>query len=234
MFKRIYEANEIRFAIQCYDKFKSYRKTAIYTGISKSSIQRWYSRFHSIMKIHNKIQKRKRRVVHQKKYPNIIEDIKSLFSKQKLSLRYISLQEIANDLSYEKQPSLSWICKLLKSNKISRRRFQKMYHVRGNNCSSFKQKENIFFTAMNNIKNSEICCIDETGFCNIGNAYYGYFEKGKLPENINVSKRDKRSVVLAICVDGLVEFSIQKESFNTSCYLNFLKLLIPKLNGNIK
>jgi len=58
MFRRIYNSLEIKKAIECYDRVKSYRVASLVTGISKSTIHRWYKTFHSLVVRHS-IQKRK-------------------------------------------------------------------------------------------------------------------------------------------------------------------------------
>lgn len=233
MFTRIYEANEIRLSIKCYEQYKSYRKASDLTGISKSSIHRWYTKFHNILKIRSKFQKRKKRSVTKLKFPSLVDDLKRIFLASK-TVRFISLQEILNNLKYQKKPSLSWICKVLKKIKISRRRFQKLHHVTGVNIKSLDEKDLIFANKIIHIRNEEIVCIDETGFCNIGNAFYGYFEKGKNPDNINVKKREKYSTALAISIEGLIDFKHQQGAFTTNDFLMFLKSIIPKLTPTIK
>ena len=77
MFTRTYNSLEIKKAIECYDFVKSYRIASKRTGISKSTIHRWYHSFHSLV-IRQLIQRRKKKK-RKPKYPGIVERIKNLF-----------------------------------------------------------------------------------------------------------------------------------------------------------
>ena len=124
MFKQQYNGDQIRKAILLYEKLKSFRKVAAILKISKSSIHRWYNRFHKVLSPTNrKYNKRKRRY----KFETLIDDLRVIFQTDKL--KFITLEQIRRLLDYE--PSLSTIAKMLKRAKISRRRFTNHVRIRG-------------------------------------------------------------------------------------------------------
>ena len=49
MFQKLYSSAEIRNALRCYDDCKSFRKASKKCGVSKSTIQRWHSKFHALV-----------------------------------------------------------------------------------------------------------------------------------------------------------------------------------------
>ena len=71
-----------------------------------------------------------------------------------------------------------------------------------------------------------IVCVDETGFSNIGNAFYGYFEKGKQPTYVCTKKKLKLSCAMAISSSEMLHHSLQPEAYNTNSYLEFIRELL--------
>ena len=225
MFSKIYNSIEIKKALDCYDKVHSFRKAAKITGISKSTIQRWHVTFYKMMTRTSKYQMKKRRCKRNLKYPTLVQEIKDLFSN--LKTPYFTLKEISKIIT---GPSVSWIHKCLKQAKVSRRRFTFLTKV-ASNQDKIDEKAQIFKEAMSHLSNDEIVCIDETGFCNIGNAMYGYFPKGKEPTSISFPKREKQSVMMGIHPQkGVVSFISQTKPYNTESFYTFLNdELIPSL-----
>ena len=83
---------------------------------------------------------------------------------------------------------------------------------------------NNFANAMDLLRDDEIVCIDETGFCNVGNSVYGYFPKGRDPDAVLLKKREKLSCIMAIHpVHGVVSYATQKDAYNTQTFLEFLR-----------
>ena len=83
-------------AINTYNIMQSFRKAAKQTGISKSTIHRWWNCPFSIgiRKKRDKKQKRKRINI---KYPKLLDDIQNIFNIEEL-------QSIRKKLNYKKQP----------------------------------------------------------------------------------------------------------------------------------
>jgi transposase len=72
MFKQQYNGEKIRKAILLYEKIRSFRKVAYILNISKSSIHRWYNRFHKVLSPSRpKYYKRKRKY----KFETLIDDL---------------------------------------------------------------------------------------------------------------------------------------------------------------
>ena len=233
MFQRIYSSLEIKKAIECYDHVKSFRKAAFLSGISKSTIHRWYSSFHRLLLRSHKIQIRKRysKKPRNLKYPDIIQQLRSIFSSKTLSI--FTLEEIQRRLEYpdNAKPSLSWIHASLRKARVSRRRFLHTCKVCPRSASDLKQLTLAFKSRLDTLKDDQIVCIDETGFCNIGNAMLGYFSKGKEPLATHVPKRERVSLLMAVHPSvGIVAETLQTKPYNTESFLAFLKdVLIPSL-----
>ena len=141
----------------------------------------------------------------------------------------IECKNIYGALNNIKAPSLSWIRKSLKKLKISRRRFKISKIV-----SSCRERYSIqlqtFIKQISSLKNEEIVCIDETGFCNVGNTIYRYFPAGKIPKSISVTRRESRSLIMAIHpINGIINHTLQKKPFNSISFLDYIKTLIPEL-----
>jgi hypothetical protein len=99
---------------------------------------------------------------------------------------------------------------------------------------SFKLRESEFQNVFRNVNFNEVVCIDETGFCNIGNSVYGYFTKGKQPLENTSTKRERRSVAMAVCNDTLVHSKIQLQAFNSATFLDFITTIIPTFPLSVK
>lgn len=218
MYQRTYQPKDVLHALEQYQILKSFRKTSLMTGISKSTIHRWWNSLRYIVK---RKSKRKRRAKKNTKYPNLKDDLKKLFNSLKRPLH--TLKEIQRALQYLETPSLSWIHFSLLKAKVSRRRFQTT-KVCSMNTDRMLELYKAFWSSLNSLKDDEIICLDETGFCNLGNPVYGYFAKGKVPECIRVPKRVKVSLVMAIhpC-QGVVSYKQQNEAFNKDGFLRYLK-----------
>jgi transposase len=231
MFHRIYTSLEIKNAIECYDRVKSYRKAEKLTSISKSTIHRWYNTFHSLV-VRSKQQLKKCRKTRKQKFPEIVQLIQEIFAETD-KLTVFSLREIQCLLLNKGiKASISWIYKMVKKARISRRSFKETHKV----CSNKPQHEHYelmkkFKQVIDNLDDSHIVCVDETGFCNVGNSTIAYYPKGKKPSTIQVPKRDKVSLIMAVHPSkGVVSSSIQTQAFNTNSFCEFLSTkLIPIL-----
>jgi transposase len=232
MFKRVYTSKEIRNALDIYSRLKSFRKASLYTGLGKSTIHRWWNTFHSII-LRPKIQKKCKRT-RTSKYPKIQEHIQSLFTSDKLS--YCTIGSIQSKLKhhYKNPPSWSWIHKLLKKCRISRRRFQTT-KVYSRNEEMMKNRYKEFEEMLKRFNDSEIVCLYETGFCNIGNIYQGYFPKGKTPSVSKVHKRQRFSLAMAIHpLGGVIHSKLQTTPFNKITFQEFIESMMPMIPSSTK
>ena len=233
MFTRTYRASEIRRALDCYTRIQSFRKVSRIMGISKSTVHRWWNSFHGLG-IRPKLQKKKK-VRTKQKYQHLTTHLSTIFQTSKM--QYFSLQSVQFALKqrYQICPSISWIHNVLKKARVSRRRLQIVKLVSSNN-QRFQTQEDIFANALEKYSDDEIVCIDETGFSNLGNAVYGYYPKGSNPIEHSVTKRERRSLIMAIHhISGVVSYCIQKTPFNTETFASFLKnVLIPNLPHGVK
>lgn len=235
MFSRIYSSLEIKKAIECYDRVRSFRKASKLSGVSKSTIHRWYYSFHKFL-LRPKYQARKRkRSPKHLKFPTLVHDLTALFSGHD-SIKMFTLKDIQQRLELHKQPSISWIHECLKKARISRRRFSELSKVCARSQSEITAMKKEFKDRISYLKDEEIVCLDETGFCNIGNATYGYFPKGKTPNIVHVRRREKTSVIMAILpAKGVVAYKLQSKPFNKETFISFLKdSLLPSLSANAK
>lgn len=232
-FVQQYNGKVVKDCIQKYESIKSFRKVAKLTGVGKSTINRWYIRFSKLAyNIHSKNIKKKRKS-RKLKFTNIDENVKHLFDHSEL--RFISKKDIINKLDFFPPPSISTIHNVLKRCNISRRRFQKTGTICCDKSSdSFLAREHEFRKLFISLNNNEIVCIDETGFCNIGNPIYGYFQKGKRP-NISYNKsRIRRNLLMAIESEYIIDFAISPKPYNSLSFYDFIKQLIPKLSKSVK
>jgi transposase len=233
MFKQMYSRKSIISSIFLYEKLKSFRKVENKTGIGKSTIHRWYNKFHFMLSIRKSIYKKRNR---KRKFVHLSEQIKTLFLG-KSSLTFLSLKSIQcalkDQFGYEDPPHISTISKYIRQSRISRRRFENIFVIKVKYDLSMKM--DIFKTIIEGIDNSEIVCVDETGFVSHGNALYGYFPMGHNPEIISKHKREKYSSVVAISSNGVVSFGLQDEPYNKNSFIAFLKNnLIPNISQSIK
>jgi transposase len=163
MYKQQYNGVDIRKAILLYEQIHSFRKVANIIGISKSTVHRWYTRFHRVLttsKRRRKHRKQKRTL----KYPKLLDDLKAMFDR--CDLKFLSLEQIRKLLDYK--PSLSTLASSLKRANISRRRFSQTIRVKGTiSAERIDEFKNKYLT----LPFESIVCIDETGFSNIGNVY---------------------------------------------------------------
>lgn len=220
MFKQQYSGKQVREAILLYENIKSFRKVASRLSISKSTIHRWYTRFHRVL--HSAKRSKYIKRTNRKKYPTLIDDLKSLFATN--DLNYISLQQILQKLNYK--PSLMQLSRSLRMAKISRRRFSAHVRIKGS-VNLDKVKE--FATTYNSLALDSIVCIDETGFSNVGNVYYGYFRKGESPESVHVKQKLRRSSVVAISSSTVIHYKVQDKAYNTKTFYEFIQELVDHL-----
>jgi transposase/DNA-binding transcriptional regulator YhcF (GntR family) len=233
-FEQQYNGKVVKDCIQKYEKIKSFRKVAKLTGVGKSTINRWYLRFSKLAYNIHSINRKKKRKPRRRKFPNIEENVKQLFDCS--DLRFISKIDIVKQLDiYQTTPSISTIHNVLKRCNISRRRFQKIGTVCCDKTSeTFLEREKAFTRLFSSLNDNEIVCIDESGFSNIGNPIYGYFQKGKQPIAYHNKSRVKRNLVMAISSEDIIDFRISPKPYNSLYFYDFISSLISKLPKTVK
>lgn len=227
MFTKVYNSKDICNALEIYRKVKSFRIAASITSVSKSTIHRWWNSFDRF--IHRqRIQKYKRTKRKRKpKYPNIHLHIHDIFSTSQSPK---SLKQIHTMLGYS---SMSWVYRTLKTNRISNRRFSSSTVVRSESDRMARLQD--FSKQLSMLENNQIVCIDETGFCNIGNTFYGFYPMAKHPSIISVPSRQTVSVAVAIHPDeGIIAHQIQSNPFKTDTFKEFVSSMLLKLPKTVK
>lgn len=235
MFVQQYDGKKIRQAILMYNRIRSYRKVGEFLGIGKSTIHRWYNRFHMILntnKRSNVRMKRKRWT----KFPQLKEHLSALFQNID-TVKFMTLENIRQALPEDnKRPSLSTLSMALRGKQVhvSRRRFGGVFRICGKESEERKQYIATFKQTFRSLPLNSIACLDETGFCNIGNAFYGYFSKGVKPKQLSTQKRLRKSCLMAITTSGVALYHLQDKAFGKETFCMFLKELMPLLDPCVK
>lgn len=229
-----YRPKQIKEALDNYDKMKSFRKVEMQLGISKSTVHRWWTKFHTLS-LRQRIQKHKKyKTKRMSKYKHLDFYIKELFSNLD-TVKYFTLSQIQTVIEklYRKKPSLQWISKSLKKNKISKHKFRKN-HVCTRSQDEILHMTKKFHDELKSIDNEKIISIDETSFCNIGVSKDGYFMKGKYPFTMQTKKRETLSLVMAVTNHNIISFSLQNGAFNSYSFFNFVKNLLDQILNDQK
>jgi transposase len=234
MFTATYSSEKIRKALVTYQELKSFRKAALKIGISKSTIHRWWHSFHMLLGVRSRHQKRKKRRPRKRKFDGLVQRLQEIFSSQ-TTLQYHTLRAIRALLPENMQPSISHLHTCLRSARVSRRRFTST-KVCGRSSEDMRRLIQEFGQQLATFEDDEIICIDETGFCNVGNALYSYFPKGRNPNATIVTKREKRSVIAAIHSEqGLIATATQTHAFKRPTFLKYVvENLLPMVPHRVK
>lgn len=214
MFKRLYRPYEINAALQLYCKNHSFRKTAVTTGISKSSIHRWYKIFGETGIKKRSIQRKKNKTK------------KAILHLQKL-LRNEPCQTLLHLSSQfeEPKPSVSTVSRCLKKMKYKYRKV--LFHQVECNQLNCETKIKEFIENVRNIDTQKVVSLDEVGFRTTELSMFGYSTTPIHKEMFN-AKRQKFSCCMAITSNGLLHYNLIKESaFNKCRFYAFIKVLIP-------
>jgi len=174
-----YSVQDVRNVINLYQRYKSFRSVERITGISKSTVHRYWTRFHLLCLSSNTHSWKRRKKARQHrcgKYKNLANEINSLFSNAE-TVTLFSLKDIQKALSgkYENPPSFPIIAKCLKKNKISKRKFKKA-KVTTRTQDELNQMIKKYLDVLRDIQDNSIISIDETSFCNHNVTDEGYFQ----------------------------------------------------------
>ena len=203
------------------------------TGISKSTVHRWCTKFHFMFAIRKGTTKKKTRT---RKYKTLNMDVRKLITAHS-GIHYLSIYciqiALVNECGYKTVPSLSSIRRSLKAIGVSRRRLSSIVAIKGTGDRG--DKMDTFKTIIEQIDNNEIMCLDETGFGTHNNAVYGYFPRGQVPVKPKYTRREKVSSIVAISTKGMVVYCNQKKAYNKETFIKFLEeQLIPNTPKTIK
>lgn len=208
----------IRQAVERYFALQSYRKAALLSNVGKSTIQRWVCNIG--------------RQIVRKKYTRRTSIFKCLLEQLPKVLKSTpctSLHKIKSELSV--QCSLSWISTALKALKVKRiRRSFKVFH---GNRDKTREKIQIFKYLVENISLDTIISLDETGFCNVGNDFYGYGDAFKNVE-IHSPKRFKKTCIMAATTTGILCYQLQTDCARKSSFIDFIMKLTHNLDIKYK
>jgi transposase len=223
VFFAMYSGRVIRECITLYDRFHSFRKVSLLTGVSKSSIHRWWNSLSSIVFCKKTHRRRKKRTCRPRKYTSLLQDIRSIFND---SVCIVSLTDVLRILPYK--PSLATLHRAFKKIGIIRSPIKQK--VVSNSPEKMSEKVARFQQTFKEISSiDEIVCLDETGFCNIGNKLYGYRLPGSQHAMLTAPRRHRLSVMAAISTDGLITYTVSAKAFKSDSFLQFLEKLVPEL-----
>lgn len=220
-----YQTRDVKTVIELYQKHRSFRVVEKICGISKSTVHRYWTRFHSLCLSENRPfwkKERKPRSKRRQKYHNLDEEVASLF-KDANRVTLFSLREVQQALKevYEHTPSLPWIMKALKKNRISKRKFKKA-KISTRTKEELNQMVSEFSIDINRIPDSSIISIDETSFCNRTVTDEGYFCVGREPDQSIVKRRESLSLLMAVQPNRVISYKLQKDAFNTTSFYSYL------------
>jgi len=229
-----YSVQDVRNVINLYRRYKSFRSVESITGISKSTVHRYWTRFHLLYLSSNTHSwKRKKKAWQHRcgKYKNFANDINSLFSNAG-TVTLFSLKDIQKALSekYENPPSFSIIAKCLKKNKISKRKFKKVKVTTHNQFELNKMIQG-YLDVLRDIQDNSIISIDETSFCNHNVTDEGYFPIGCTPEQAIVRQRVLLSLIMAVQPGRIISHQLQKKAFNTDSFHSYLQETLDVLEN---
>jgi hypothetical protein len=211
----MYSSIVVKECIQLYGKLQSYRAVERETGVGKSTIQRWYTKLHCMLKRHP-LTKRKTR---NAKFTTLKKDLETVVGNPELVL--LSLRDIIEYLKYT--PSQSTVSRMLK---ILKRRRRTMRFKAGNprTPTSVTTKKD-FEQLISNIPLEEILCLDETGFCNEGNMSHRYtlpINDSVTPKIIYVPSRMRVSTMACVSYNGLLTLKHIKGAYNSLEFIDFI------------
>lgn len=205
-----YCPEKIQSAVELYFKYKSYRKVELALNIGKSSVQRWVHNI-GVKKLHAKYHRDRTSLA------LLLLELPVILS----TVPCCSLRNIQSLISIN--CSLSWISRALRILKEKRvRRSFKVFH---GSIAKTEEKIVTFKSLVANIPLDQIVSVDETGFCNVGNEFYGYGQAFK-DIAIHSPKRFKNTCIMAATTNGILCYSLQKESATKISFTSFISKLL--------
>lgn len=211
----------IKVALEMYIKHKSFRKAALHSIASKSSIQRWWN---AVGRVNDRFKRQRVKRSRKRMYCSCQLLIESIV----LTSGYVTLTEIRGKLacSLARVPSESTIARILKQLKFKRKRVST--HVTYTKPDVLREKIRTFQDTIGDIPLDEIISIDETGFGTHANVFHKY-TRSKQEEKFEVPRRHSRSCVLAVTTMGVLRpecFAVKRGAFNTDSFVEFLDTML--------
>jgi len=213
----------IRKCITLYDSLRSFRKVSLLTGVSKSTIHRWWNSLASLVSCKKTSRSHKKRNCRPRKYCSLLQDIREVFTSTPC---IVSLTDVSRLLQYK--PSISTLHRAFK--KIGVLRSSIKQRIVSTSSEHLAAKVHRFRQTFKDVTSiDEVVCIDETGFCNIGNKLHGYRLPDSQHSQLTAPRRQRLSVMAAISTDGLLSYTASLKAFKSSSFLQFLEQLLPVL-----
>ena len=190
----------------------SYRYIQSLTGISKSTVHRWYRRRKALLPHSN----RKKR-----KWTNeIAHQLRDILQKQP----YCTLQSLQSSLNCS--VSTSMLSRWLRSHLgFSRKRASKHFRVFNDNVRS---KTDEFVKQMQTVDKRKVIAIDETSICMSDFPRYGYTPVGMPLVPLSMPQRKAKrtyTLVMAVSADAVESFQLIHGSCNASKFTEFIATL---------
>ena len=208
-----------QMTVNIYKKLKSFRKTALLTNISKSTIQRWTKNVNLNIRVSRKSKLNS---------PVIIQIISTMIS----NIPFISMLEIKKKLLETLNLNVSTELIRLFVKKTLKKTYKKPHFYPLPNEEKLLQKtvefKNKFQEHMANFLHSTIVSLDEVGFSSNVRYTKGWHDKGsKLQVKYKPSSAEKKhkSACTLITSTGFSKYSLIDNHFNTTSFMEFVSTL---------
>lgn len=217
-----YNGRDIANTIRCYYQVGSLRAASRITGVSKSSVSRWVTRFGDMIRVPETCPKKRRKRTRKSDsvIPLAIDKIRQAIS-QRCTHTLGSLVTLLHD--HGVFLSRSTVCRLLQRIGITRKRRSRKWAV-----AVTSEKIQAFQQHARSINLSDVLCIDETHFDNTLRPLYGWsFRGAPLPKTIqHRSFRQVRcTCIMALSMNGIEQCQVQASAVNRRSFLEFVMSL---------
>lgn len=199
----MYSIDFKKLVLKLYKQYKSYRKVCSIVNISISTLSRW---------INNGIINKKRNLFYNK-----IKDIKNIILTYLLNNPFITINEIKNLLfNINIKISYKTIINAIKNLNFTKKKAS--HKVNKNQITELEKNKLKEFFNKNNIYSIDECYFSEKVLPN-----YGYSKKGeRLNTLLKPKKWNKRSLLMAISVNGDIIYKIYNKSINSIIFNDFI------------
>lgn len=230
----MYSLEIVLKALDFYNKYNSYNKTAIMLNMYRQTITNWIKKYrYNLIKLNDRvITNIKRKFNLDIKYDfnniDILTFIKNtikntpFLTKNEMRLKIIKKFDIK--LSNKK---LSFIYKKIN---LTRKKVKKRICKDEKFIDNLVEERNKFIKKINTIDKNKIISIDETGISNVLNNLFGYSEKG-IDINIPITnkKNKNQSIIIALTTNGIIHYDINEENTDNKLFMDFIIKVIEKL-----
>lgn len=210
----------IKLAIKLYLKYNSFRKAAMHSTASKSSIHRWW---HAIGHLNQRSKCQRCKRSRKRMYDTCMLSVEAIVSAS----GFVTLSELRHQLCDTSShtgpvPSVSTISRMLKTLKFKRKRVKT--HVTHTKPHVLAEKIKAFQELVKDVPLDQILSIDETGFGTHANVFHKY-TRSTNDEKFEVPKRHSRSCVLAVTTMGILNpdsYVVKRGSFDTNSFVEYI------------